>query len=131
VSVATCRRILFVAGFFLLPFPVFGLGPGLVPAARFLMLAGVSAAFAVLESAAGVVLLLTATFLVQAMLYGAVVWGLAWALARLVGQLAPLARQRAMLLIVLLSLGYFLLNPVYRTPFSPDRAQSSLAELYR
>lgn len=131
MSVTTCRRILFVVGFLALPFPILTMGPGLVPPARFLMLAGVSGAFAVLESSGGVVLLLTATFLFQAVLYGVVVWGLAWGLARLVGKLAPLARQRAMLLIVLLSLGYFLLNPVYRTPFSADQPRAGLAGLYR
>ncbi len=124
------RRLLWLAAIFLVPVPLIGVASGWAPTAYLLELAGLTLAFGVVESLQGVTLALLASFGVPALLYVALLWPLAWLVARLITPLAPLTRLRAALLIVMLGAGYATVRPVYDTPFSNRSPRATLLEVY-
>jgi hypothetical protein len=131
MSETAARWLVWGAAVIGLPVPILIVGPGLVPPARLLELAGVTLVFAVLESAAGVAPLLAALLLGQALIYGLVLWILAFAAIRLLARRAP----RALLpvaVVAVLGLGLVVSSvEVYRTPFAEKTARASLLSVYR
>jgi hypothetical protein len=125
------RRLLWLAAILLVPVPLIGLGSGWVPTAHLFELALLTLGFGLIESMQGVTLALLASFLIPALFYVALLWPLAWGVARVLAPLAPLTRFRAALLIVMLGAGYAIARPVYETPFSSHSAHSTLLGVYR
>lgn len=130
MSPRNVRRVLWLAAIVLVPVPLIGLGSGLAPTAHLLEIAALILAFGVIESMHGVTLQLLASFLIPALLYVALLWPLAWGVARILTPLAPLTRLRATLLIVMLCGGYAAARPVYDTPFSSRSERSTLLGVY-
>lgn len=131
MSERALRRLLSIAGFFVVPFPIVALGPGRVPAAHQLELGLLSLAFGALESAQGVTLTLAAAFLIPTATYAVVLWSGAWLLARVLAKLPPFPRTRLALLLIGIGVAIGIAEPVYRTPFSARSAHSNLLDVYR
>ncbi|HEX5065521.1 MAG TPA: DUF3604 domain-containing protein, partial [Myxococcota bacterium] len=113
------RLALWIAALLLVPLPMLQFGAQ-VPVAQYLLLAGVCAAVAAVESSSGVLLLLLSLFLTHALVYALLLWFAAGLVARLLARLAPRARTAAVATAVLAGLGVALLGEPYVTPF--DRA---------
>ena len=131
MSPRAVRRLLWLAAVFVVPLPIVAFGPGLVPAAHQLELGLLALAFGVVESTEGVTLLLAGAFLLPALIYAALLWGLAWLAARALAMLPPHARTRAALLGIAFGVGFAALEPIYETPFSSRSARSTLLGVYR
>ena len=131
MSTRASRRILWIASALLVPLPVLFPGPGLVPAARFLMLGGVSLAVMLFESARGAVGPLAALLLLQGIAWLGVLWLGAALAARLLTRLPPQARLRATLAIVLAGLVVGATVEIYHTPFAAEAAWGNLLHVYR
>lgn len=130
MSPRAVRRLLFLTALFVVPLPILVLGPGLVPAAHQLQLGLFALAFGVLESWQGITLTLAGIFLATGAIQGALLWLLAWALARGLATLAPTTRTRAALLLVMLGVAIAVVDPIYVTPFSSRSARSTLLGVY-
>lgn len=124
------RRLLWLAAVFLVPAPMIGLGAGWSPPAHHLEIALLTLIFGVVESMHGITLTLLASFLLPALFYVALLWPLAWLVARLLATLPPLTRTRAALLVVMLGAGYAVAVPIYDTPFSNRSERSTLLGVY-
>ncbi len=131
MSTRASRRILWIASALLVPLPVLFPGPGLVPAARFLMLGGVSLAVMLFESTRGAVGPLAALLLLQGIAWLGVLWLGAALAARLLTRLPPQARLRATLAIVLAGLVVGATVEIYHTPFAAEAAWGNLLHVYR
>jgi hypothetical protein len=127
----TIRRILWIASALLVPLPVLFPGPGLVPAARFLMLGGVSLAVMLFESARGAVAPLAALLLLQGIAWLGVLWLVAALAARLLGRLPAHARLPVTLTIVVAGLVVGATVEIYHTPFAAEVAHGNLLHVYR
>ena len=130
MSTRGVRRLLWLASILLVPVPMIGLGSGWAPPAHLLEMAGLTLVFGLVESMHGIVVALLASFALPALLYAALLWPLAWAVARVLAPLAPLTRLRVALLIVMLCGGYAIARPIYDTPFSNRSPQSTLLGVY-
>jgi len=119
VTVRGARRLLWIAALLLVPLPMLQFGAQ-VPVAQYLLLAGVCAAVAVVESGGGVLALLLALFLSHAIVYGLLLWLVAALAARVLGQFSPRARAIASASVLLAGLAVALFGQPYVTPF--DRA---------
>ncbi len=128
LSTKARRRLLFWGFFFLLPWPIAFVGSGLVPAVRYVILAGVASAVAIAEGAAGPV------SLVVALLVG---WSLAttlgcWLLARISAWILDGMPPRLADLLcgagLLIAVGVALIAAPYHTPFGRS-ARGGLLEI--
>ncbi len=126
----TIRRVLWLAGLAMAPFPILAFGPGSVPPLHHLELGLISLAFAVLERTGGVVISLATLFLLQGVAYAALLWLGAALLAKGLAHMTPLSRTRIAVAVVTLGLAIGLTQPVYETPFSARSARSTLLEVY-
>jgi hypothetical protein len=131
MSRSAVRRLLWVIFALTLPLPILVVGPGLVPAARLLLLGGMSVAMMLFVRASGVVSLLSLVLLGQAFLYLAALWITAALLAALLSALPPVARTRSTLGLVALLLLAASAFEIYHTPFAAESARTSLLGLYR
>lgn len=117
-----------------LPLPLLGLQSGVVPAGRMWMLGGLCVAVMALETTRGVVPILAAMFLGQALLWTAGLWVLAGGLARAARWRAPVAR-RVVLASAFVAIALALVAAsqvaVYRTPYAAAWAHATLLEVYR
>lgn len=117
MSARAARWLLFLVLALTLPTPMLGPFHALVPAVRYVVLLSAAGAVAVVEGAAGPVPGILALFAVHAALYLALVWLLAWAVARLLAPLSPGARRTAVLAACALLLVLALALEPYHTPF--------------
>jgi hypothetical protein len=131
MSPRALRRLLFFAALFVLPLPILAFGPGRVPAAHQLELGILALVFGALESWQGITLTLAGIFIATGAIYAALLWLLAWAVARGLAKLPPTTRTRAALLLVLLGVAIAVADPIYVTPFSSRSARSTLLGVYR
>ena len=86
MSLLTARRLLWIGLLLTLPLPMLLLDDGLVPVARFLLLGAVCVAVMLVEDSGGVVGLLALLFLAHAVVYGGLLWLLAFAISRGIGR---------------------------------------------
>jgi hypothetical protein len=127
MSERAARRVLWLTFLLAVPMPMVVVGSGRVPVARFLFLAGLSLAVLIRESARGSVGLLAAFFAGHAVVHGALLWLAAAVLGRALGRWR---RPGA----VLLALGLVLaasVFPIFRCPYHPSAARSTLLGVYR
>lgn len=120
MSPLATRRLLWLALIVALPVPMLGLETGLVPVLRLLLLGGFTAGVA-LQDPDVMSQLFTAMFLGQAALWIALEW---WLARLVVGRLPARAPWLAIAALAILSL-----LPVYATPYSKDRASSSILQI--
>ena len=131
MSTRASQRILWIASALLVPLPVLFPGPGLVPAARFLMLGGVSLAVMLFESTRGAVAPLAALLLLQAVVWLALLWLVAGLAARGLARLRSQARMRVTLALVAAALLLGATTEIYHTPFAAEVARGNLLHVYR
>jgi len=106
------------------------LGDGLVPAGRFLLLAGVCLSVWIVEGGGGVVGTIGTVLLAQALVYLALEWIAAAVATRLVARASPRAVGTVSLGVALLLLLVTARFEVFHTPFGPT-AQADLLAIYR
>ena len=131
MSTRASQRILWIASALLVPLPVLFPGPGLVPAARFLMLGGVSLAVMLFESTRGAVAPLAALLLLQAVVWLALLWLVAGLAARGLARLRSQARMQVTLALVAAALLLGATTEIYHTPFAAEVARGNLLHVYR
>ncbi len=131
MSTRASQRILWIASALLVPLPVLFPGPGLVPAARFLMLGGVSLAVMLFESTRGAVAPLAALLLLQAVVWLALLWLVAGLAARGPARQRSQARLRVPPALVAAALLLGATTEIYHTPFAAETAWGNLLHVYR
>jgi hypothetical protein len=127
----TARWILWLGFAATLPLPFFLVVSGRVPPLRLVELGAVSVAIMVVEGSQGVVGLVAAILLGQALAYLTLLWFVCDGLSRVVerfGSRALALFTLATLLVVFLSASFF---DLYRTPFRPDAPTANLFHVYR
>ncbi|MFQ5515412.1 MAG: hypothetical protein ACE5FG_13390 [Myxococcota bacterium] len=124
------RGILWLTLVGLLPLPILVVGPGSVPAARLLMLGGISLAVVLLESSKGAAPALAAIFLVQGLLYVAGLWIVAGLGARGLGRLPRGAATTLLGLLVAGAVALASIAPIYHTPYAAHSSHAGLRHLY-
>ena len=131
MSTRASRRMLWIAAALLVPLPVLFPGPGLVPAARFLMLGGASLAVMLFESSRGAVIPLAALLLLQGVAWLSALWLGAALAARLLARLPSHARLWVTLVLVAAGLVVGATTEIYHTPFAAEAARGNLLHVYR
>jgi hypothetical protein len=125
------RRLLWLAALLAFPVPVLVLGPGRVPPAQLAGLGAVGVAIAVVESARGSVLQISALLLAQAAVSSACLWLAAWLAARALARLGPRGLRRATLGLVAAGLALACAVPIYENPFAARVSRATLLRVYR
>jgi len=87
------RRAWFVGLWLLWPWPMFAFSDAVVPAVRYLVLAGVSLTMAVTQGSSGPVVLIVVLFVVMSAGTTLGCWLLAWCIERLLRNLPPSAQR--------------------------------------
>ena len=129
MSPRATRRVLFMALLVLVPLPMFTFD-ALVPVARYLLLGAVCVGMRVAEGPGGVVWQLTALFFAHALVYGALLWAVAWGVARSLDALPSSARAALVASVIAAATLWAVAAAPYRTPFG--RAErSNLIEVLR
>lgn len=126
MSVRSTRILLWLALVLALPVPIWLLGPGRVPVGHLFELGSAAVAFGAAESFRGVVALTAAVFLGQAVVYAALLWGVASLLARTGGML-----RGALLALVAAGIVVACLSPIYHSAYNARAAQVTLVEVYQ
>ncbi len=117
MSASVSRWLLWLGLVVALPVPILFLGPGLVPAARLLMLGGIGIAVMLLENARGAVGPLTAVLLGQGVLYLGLLWLAAHLASRLLGRLSPRGCAAVTLAVLAAGLTLASMFTIYHSPF--------------
>ncbi len=130
MSVRAARWVLWISLVLMLPVPIVLLGPGLVPAARLLMLGGISLAVALFENARGAVGMLTTILLAQGLLYMALLWLVAHLASRVLGRFSAKTVARVTLALVAVGLLLSSAFEVYRGPYRAQSARANLLHVY-
>lgn len=131
LSPRASRSILWLTAALALPVPIWVLGPGWVPPLRLAMLAAISLAVMLTESARGAVGLAAAVFAGQAAVYLALLWAAAHLVSRALARL-PRRRSAALVwVVVALALGLAASHDLYRDPYHGRSARSGLLDAYR
>ena len=115
---------------FAVPLPFFLVTTGVVPAARLLMLGGVAVAIIATEGTQGVVGMLAALLLGQALLYLIGLWLVAHALSRLIARGSRRRTAVATLAVVIVCLALASSFDLYRTPFRTRSLHGNLFTLF-
>ncbi len=130
MSPRAARWILWVSFVLMVPVPILLFGPGLVPAARLIMLGGIALAVALFESSRGAVGMLAGILLAQGLLYAGLLWLAAYMASRLLGRLSAKNVTRITLAVVAASLLVTLSFEVYRGPFRAQSYRANLLHIY-
>jgi len=130
MTARTSRWLLFITFAFVVPLPFFLVTTGVVPAARLLMLGGVTVAILATEGTGGVVGTLAALLLGQALLYLLGLWLLAHALSRLIARGSRRRTAAATLAVLAVSLALASSFDLYRTPFRTRSLHGNLFTLF-
>ena len=126
----TARRLLWLVLLLTVPLPMLGFG-ALVPVARYLLLAGVTAGLIVTEGMGAVPGQLLAFFLAHALLYAGLAWLAAYAVVRLLGGLGPRSVAPATLGLVAVCLLVACTWELYVTPFASVSPRANLLHVLR
>jgi hypothetical protein len=130
MSTRTARWILWISFVLMVPVPILLFGPGLVPAARLLMLGGIGLAVALFESSRGAVGMLTGILLAQGLFYAGLLWLAAYVSSRGLARLSAKNVTRITLAVVAASLLITLAFEVYRGPFRAQSYRANLLQIY-
>jgi hypothetical protein len=130
MSTRASRWLLWITFACVVPLPFFLIETGCVPALRLLMLGGVALAILATEGTQGVVGILAALLIGQALLQLVLLWGLAWLVARGLGRRSGRRRAAATLLLVVASLAIATSFDLYHTPFRTRALRGSLLEIF-
>jgi hypothetical protein len=122
--------VLWIAALVLVPLPMLQFGAE-VPVVRYLILTGLTLALVVAEGAGWVATALVLLFLGHALVYAALLWVVAWAVARALHAWVP--RRAGAVALGLAALGLFgaLLTRPYVTPFSSVSLRSNLPVVFQ
>lgn len=118
MSTRAARRVLLLAAILLAPLPMFTF-EGLVPVARYLLLAAICVGMRIAEGPGGVVWPLTGLFLAQAAVYGLLLWALAALVGRALRPLSPRTRGALVVVLVAAATLWAVASEPYVTPFGP------------
>jgi hypothetical protein len=126
MSASAAKRALWLVLVVLAPLPYWIFEAGREPAARLAMFATVTTA-ALAAEPSGIAAIVAGLFLLQTVLYGALLWLLAGLLtARAASSTARLTLVLALTACLLLLASY----PVYRTPFLPSGSKATVFGMY-
>jgi len=117
MTVRTACWLLFIVFALTIPLPLLGPLSALAPAARYLILASVTASVALVEGASGPVPLILLLFAVHAFVYLALEWLSAWIIARALSNFSPGIRNILVIAICGALLIVSIVFDLYRTPF--------------
>ena len=117
MKVSTARWLLFLFIALTLPLPLLGYLHAFAPAIRYLVLAVVTAAVALVEGASGPVPLILLLFAAHALVYLALEWLVAWGLARGLARFSPKLRGGLVAAACFLLLFFSVAFDLYQTPF--------------
>jgi hypothetical protein len=130
MSVRTCRRVLWTAFVLTIPLPFLLVEIGRVPAARVLMLGGITLAVIAVEGSQGAVGTAAALLLAQGLVHLALLWLAAYAASRVFVLGSPrstaLLTAAAVVALVLFASAF----EIYRTPFSARSLRANLLHVY-
>jgi len=101
-----------------------------VPAARILMLAGISFATMVVESTRGAAVPLAILLLLQAMLAMAALWIVAYGVSRLMAHVASGTRTAVTVAVVVVLVAVTTVGSFYRDPYRPESLHANLIQVY-
>lgn len=130
MSPRAARWILWISFVLMIPVPILLFGPGLVPAARLIMLGGIALAVALFESSRGAVVMLAGILLAEGLLYAGLLWFAAYVASRGLGRLSAKNVARITLAVVAASLLVTLVFEVYRGPFRAQSYHANLLQIY-
>ncbi len=130
MSPRAARWILWVSFVLMVPVPILLFGPGLVPAARLIMLGGIALAVALFESSRGAVGMLSGIILAQGLFYAGLLWLAAHVASRALARLSAKSMTRITLAVVATSLLVTLAFEVYRGPFQAQSYRANLLHIY-
>ena len=130
MSPRAARWILWISFVLMVPVPILLLGPGLVPAARLILLGGIALAVALFESSRGAVVMLAGILLAQGLLYMGLLWLAAYLASRGLGRLPAKSVTRITLAVVAAGLLVTLAFEVYRGPFRAQSYRANLLHVY-
>lgn len=117
MTVRTTCWLLFIVFALTIPLPLLGPLSALAPAARYLILASVTASVALVEGASGPVPLILLLFAVHAFVYLGLEWLFAWIIARTLSNLSAGIRSKLVIAICGTLLIVSIAFDLYRTPF--------------
>jgi len=126
MSVHSMRLWLWLALTVALPVPIWLLGPGSVPVGHLFELGAAATAFGLAESFRGVVGLTALVFLGQALVYAALLYAVAAAIARLFGRFPGLVLGVTALLVVAACF-----VRLYHAPYHASEAHVTLLAVYQ
>ena len=126
MSVGSVRIWLWLALAVALPVPIWLLGPGSVPALHLFELGAAAIAFGMAESFRGVVGLTALVFVSQALVYAALLYAVAAAIARLFRRFPKRVLALAALLVVAACF-----VRVYHSPYHASAARVTLLAVYQ
>jgi hypothetical protein len=126
MSVRSVRLWLWLALVLALPVPIWLLGPGSVPVGHLFELGVAAIAFGVAESFRGVVGLTALVFLAQALVYAALLYAIAAAIAYMFRRFPGLLLTVAALLVVTACF-----VRIYHAPYHANAAQVTLLAVYQ
>jgi hypothetical protein len=113
----TLRRLWFVGLWLMWPWPMFVFNDAMVPAVRYVLLAGVALTMAVTQGAAGPVVLIVVLFVVMAAGTTLACGLLAWGIERLLRNLPDAAQRTITFGAFAIALVWAIAFGPYRTPF--------------
>ena len=121
----TTRRILWLGALLLAPLPMILFG-ALIPVPRYLLLAGVTGGLIVSEGAGTIPNLFFFLLLGHALVYGGLLWLVAWAATRVLHVFVPRVAGAIACALVLAAALLAVSTPLYVTPFAPVSPRASL-----
>ncbi len=130
MTTRTSRRLLWLTFVLVVPLPFYLVVTGWVPPARLLMLGGAALAVIAAEGSQGAVGLLAALVFAQAVLQLALLWGLAWLVARALGSRSRRRTALATMIVVATSLALAASVDLYRTPFRTEGLRGGLLQIF-
>ena len=130
MSTRAARWMLWIAFVLMVPVPFLMLGSGWVPAARLIMLGGISLAVALFENASGAVGMLSVILLAQGLLYMGLLWLAAHFASRWLDRFS--SRTATAVTLVVVAAGVLIASTfeLYRGPYRAQSPRANLLHVY-
>jgi hypothetical protein len=126
----TTRRILWLGALLLVPLPMIKFAAW-IPVTRYLLLGAVTGGLILTEGSGRIPNAFLIAMLGHAIFYAALLWAVAWALARTLQGAAPAWARSVALALVAAGVLAALLTEPYVTPFAADAPRASLLTVLR